>query len=270
MKQVTKKIEETNEIIRLVASLFGARITLRFILKLPIEAFHGSENLGGRALGSVKIKVHGIPITFERPDIGLINEIVIKRSYELLGFTSIDRDATIVDLGANIGVFTLYGAARSPSGKIISVEPDPTNFQQLRRNVLANKFSNIELVQKAISNVSGPTRLFLVHPTGHTIMKSSGAYPVITCESLTMDDLMRSYNISHIDFLKIDIEGAEFLLFDDLHWLESVEQIVMEVHTKFGNPATLIDKLRARGFNVQVRPHTEVGPIIYAKSHNNA
>jgi hypothetical protein len=68
--------------------------------------------------------------------------------------------------------------------------------------------------------------------------------------------LMADYDIGRIGLLKMDIEGGEFAVLgreEDLGWLDQVDQLVLEVHRDFGDIASLVDRLRNKGFTVDLR-----------------
>ena len=69
--------------------------------------------------------------------------------------------------------------------------------------------------------------------------------------AITVEELMKIYALEHIDFLKMDIEGAEFGIFhDSLGWLNGVDNLSMEVHNEVGDPREIIERLQQAGFRV--------------------
>ena len=116
----------------------------------------------------------------------------------------IKKSDTVIDIGANIGYYTLFFS--SLAAKVYAFEPDPTNFSILQKNVAANKLTNVILEQKAVSNKNGKIYLKLNHlnTAGHHITEISK--DTIPIETITLDDY-----IDHADFIKMDIEGAETL-----------------------------------------------------------
>lgn len=155
----------------------------------------------------------------------------------------------IVDLGANIGMTSLFFAQKTQA-TIYAVEPDPDNFEQLTHN-LADEISASRLVpvQAAIAAEDKP--LFL-----HKNQKSYNSTVSGTTESdivvrgMTIKTLFREMYLEQVDLLKIDIEGGEEDLFSvELDWLEMVNNIVMECHSeKIRQFAT--DQLTNNGFVV--------------------
>jgi len=118
---------------------------------------------------------------------------------------------TVVDLGANIGYYTLLAAKLvGEKGKVFAFEPEPHNFALLVKNIKANGYDNVVPVQKAVSNRSGTTRLFLHQEDAgrHKIYDSHDSRDSIEVDVITLDSLGED-NQYPIDLIKMDIEGAE-------------------------------------------------------------
>ena len=131
----------------------------------------------------------------------------------------------VVDMGANVGYFTLLSAKLTgENGKVFSFEPNPKNFEYLSKNIKINNYTNVTAEQKAISNSSGKIKLFnCPYDTGHhTINQQEGieAYRLgrtgevssIDIEAVTLDEYMKNKS-DKVDVIKIDVEGAEALAF---------------------------------------------------------
>ena len=67
--------------------------------------------------------------------------------------------------------------------------------------------------------------------------------------TITLDAIMKKYDLHHIDFIKIDIEGSEFALFESAAWLQNVNHISMEVHHDYGDIHTILNALQNYGFS---------------------
>lgn len=125
----------------------------------------------------------------------------------------IKKGWTILDIGANIGYFTLlFSKLAGKRGKVFAFEPDLENFTLLEQNVNENKLKNIVLVKKAVSNTTGKIKLFLDEENkgDHKIYNSYDGRKSITIESIRLDDYFKDYK-GKIDFIKMDIQGAEGL-----------------------------------------------------------
>lgn len=117
----------------------------------------------------------------------------------------------VLDVGANIGYYTLLlSKLVGPTGHVFAFEPDPENFAFLTRNVAANKSANVTLVQKAVSNHTGPLQLYLDEENkgDHRTYDSHDGRTFITIEGVRLDDYFHD-RTGPIDFIKMDIQGAE-------------------------------------------------------------
>ena len=122
----------------------------------------------------------------------------------------------VVDVGAHIGRYTITSSKRvGPNGKVIAIEAAPDNFDILNRNVQLNRLNNVVLLNCAA--YSTQTRLKLYEPSAdgsiyNTIMPSragrNGNY--VEVNAGTLDSILDANGISKVDWIKIDVEGAEF------------------------------------------------------------
>jgi len=116
----------------------------------------------------------------------------------------------VFDIGANIGYYTLiFAKLVEPSGKVFSFEPEPTNYELLKKNVKINGHTNVDFFNKAVSNLNQTTKLFLdkKNKGGHSLINAIEDRTSIEIESIRIDDHFKN---KKIDFIKIDIEGFEF------------------------------------------------------------
>ena len=131
---------------------------------------------------------------------------------------------SVVDLGANIGYFTLLAAKLvGKNGKVYAFEPEPKNYNYLVKNIEFNGYHNVIPWQKAVSNRTSKTKLFICsYDSGHhTINQSNGIKDYkpeevgakinfIEVETTTLDDFFKDKKES-VDVIKMDVEGAEML-----------------------------------------------------------
>jgi len=119
--------------------------------------------------------------------------------------------ATVIDVGANIGYFSLLFADWTGyTGKIIAIEPDNFNFERLSANVLKNNYSNrFLLINSAITDKNRKVNLFInpYNPMDHRISENGKEI-----DSFTIDYICLNYNIKNIDLIKIDVQGSENLV----------------------------------------------------------
>jgi FkbM family methyltransferase len=130
------------------------------------------------------------------------------------------RAFVFIDVGANVGLFSLFVASRAgPNAKILAIEPEPLNLERLRFNIAANPDIPIRVVPLALGEKKGLVALdvddrdrggtrtrALTGMEGEELNPESHASLVDCC---TLLDLLRQEEISHIDALKIDVEGVE-------------------------------------------------------------
>ena len=125
----------------------------------------------------------------------------------------IEMGNIVVDVGANIGLHTLNMARIVGStGQVFAFEPDPSNFEILKKNVKINNYKNIILEQKAVGDKHGRTTLYQSdHPGKHRIFpQTEQAKSQVQVELTNLDNYFDSDMIDKINFIKIDVEGLEF------------------------------------------------------------
>ena len=123
-------------------------------------------------------------------------------------------DMVFVDIGANIGTYSLYVARQcGDQARILSFEPHPRTFAKLSFNVRANGFSSIETINQGVGPEKGRMRLY---SSGGTNIGTASILPEAASDRVHVDikvvplgDALKSRLIQHVDLLKIDIEGFE-------------------------------------------------------------
>lgn len=145
----------------------------------------------------------------------------------------------VINIGANIGYYTVLIAQQiSPTGKIFTFEPFPSNVRFLQKNVEVNDCKNVEIISKAVSNKTQKANLWLKDSgTQHFVSsRELSDFNKIEIETITIDDFLSEKNIK-IDFVLIDAEGSEKYV------LEGMEKTLqanpdLEIITEY-NPHTL-------------------------------
>ena len=120
----------------------------------------------------------------------------------------------VVDVGANIGLHTLNMARIvGNTGQVFAFEPDPSNFEILRKNVKINNYQNIILEEKAVGDKHGRVTLYQSdHPGNHRLFpQTKQAKGEVEVELTSLDKYFIDSNLAEkINFIKIDVEGLEF------------------------------------------------------------
>jgi FkbM family methyltransferase len=123
----------------------------------------------------------------------------------------IRKGAVVVDVGANIGWYTLLSAhLAGETGKIVAFEPEPSAFSLLSKSVKRNGFENVFLFNNCVSDMEGTRKLWLSKGNlgGHSIVRRASEESV-DVEAVTLDTCLSKLEIQIVDLLKIDVEGAE-------------------------------------------------------------
>ncbi len=139
----------------------------------------------------------------------------------------VKKGDVVLDLGANIGYFTLLAAKLvGEKGRVFSFEPEPTNFKYLTKNIQLNNYTQVKAMQNAVSQKSGEKiKLFICeYESGHhTINQPNGIKDYgggkhiaeivnsIEIETVSIDDLYKNVIKTPVNFIKMDVEGAEML-----------------------------------------------------------
>ena len=163
-------------------------------------------------------------------DLAVLREIYIEKEYDWCP----DQDIkVIIDLGAHFGDTTLYYHALFPDATIIAVEPTPESYARLVKNT--QNMSNIITVQAAVGASDGVAHLHLMPSSlGNSLMERKDSTVSIDVPQLSLRTLLSNYEITNVDILKFDIEGAEFSLFNDKAILDHIRSFIGEVHEDLG------------------------------------
>lgn len=167
-------------------------------------------------------------------DIDIFYEVFWAQCYQIPEFLKINQYKTIIDLGANVGLASIYFKTQYPEANIFAVEMEPDNYLQLEKNIL--QFENTYPIFGAIydegKNIKiSSTELAYNFRIGENVEDEIDTFTVGT---FTMHDLIENYQIEEIDLLKIDIEGAEQrVLGNNNEWLSKVNSILIELHEPY-------------------------------------
>ena len=190
-----------------------------------------------------------------------IDEIFNLKSYNC---DEIKKANTIIDVGANIGVATAYFKKHFPNAEVIAIEPDSKSFKALQKNISLNKLTQVSVINAAVTPKFGKTLFYgQVSPKesdarGNSILSSWGLQrknsTVTQVDAIQLSSLINK----PISLLKIDIEGAEMMVIEEIaQKLHLVENIFIEYHggivtNKFNDLNKILLVLKNAGFEVTV------------------
>ncbi len=200
---------------------------------------------------------HFLAITRREP--WVLEEIYIDRVYERLPDFVPRRGWTVVDLGANVGIFTVQQALRG--ARVHAVEPNPECYRRLRRAVEVNGLEDVvSTYPLAIGGGSGDATLVVGQSTlagslYHGGNEGSDAKR-ISVSMVTLDEAVERFHVRHIDMLKVDVERAEVdVLRGGRRTLRMTDRVIAECHSVELEQA-VGDILVGAGFELRLRDQT--------------
>lgn len=208
------------------------------------------------------INFEGHKITFEeRDDVdrSVAAEIFKFREYRAAE-PAIKSAKVIFDVGAHVGLFSLYCLAINPSVKIIALEPEPKNFARLTGTLALNSaVRSVHATPLALAAKNGHATLLLASDShNHHLSPKDAPGEGIGVKTTSLSGLRRQEKIAQIDLIKMDIEGGEYEVVES--WspadFASVRHIILEYHDTRKNGRKILENiLRENGFGVQTFPN---------------
>jgi FkbM family methyltransferase len=218
------------------------------LLKLQRESYIAENDQGHR----ISIR----PGTGER---FAFYENLIRFDY-LKNGVSLKKGDFVIDIGANIGCFTVLAASLvGDDGQVIAIEPDPETYQQLLSNIQINNLHNVTALNIAVTSENTPITLNVSPNSLYTSIYTEIDDKYLTGKTITVDgrtltSLIDQLQIKEIQLLKMDCEGAEYNILASLDENISckIKQISMEVHKiPEHDPKEIEDSLMNLGFKLK-------------------
>jgi FkbM family methyltransferase len=207
--------------------------------------------------------------------IGTTDELVLNSQYGAprffaTGYRARETD-TILDVGAHIGVFSVFAARLVPRGVVHALEPGAENFELLRKNLVVNEVGNSVAHRLALGGTTGTVRLYHAPGSvGHSLYLNPGWAAVPTeprstqmhpkegfeeVSSQVLEEFLMENEIREVGYMKMNIEGAEYdvLLEAPVRVLQAVRFMQVELHPAEDILAReLVDRIRSAGFTTSV------------------
>lgn len=191
-------------------------------------------------------------------DLQCLEKVFLEREYKVPFDVS---PRVIIDAGANVGMATLYFAAKYPQARIVAIEPESSNFEILCRN--CGNLPNVSLIKAALWPYHGPLTIqnSNVQKWAFSVVEKDGLDGGEgSVAAITIPEILRQLSVDKIDLLKLDIEGAELELFacgSDV-WLDHVRLLVIELHDRFrpGCAQALYTAINGRPFIQEIKGET--------------
>jgi len=217
-----------------------------------------------------RMTIRGVTIPLPKSEV--MREAVFTQSYSLIrdnAFKYISPDLEpdlILDLGASYGIIALSYATKHPNAKVFAFEPDPQGYEYAKSLVDINNMDNVSLFNVAVDAKAGTRDLYVnKERCEHSSFfkndsNTGGNGDVVRVECIDIAEFIRAHDIDRIDVLKVDIEGAEFAVFEHMDrqrlW-PIVRNVFAEVHLDYGDYKStrlrsLIGVLEDNGFFLKI------------------
>ncbi|MBZ5639278.1 MAG: FkbM family methyltransferase [Acidobacteriia bacterium] len=243
IQKVLNNVLSTRTISVLGPALYG-RYLARFLVMLPRIARSGDLRPLDRVMGSRarQFRYRGSRFTFDCPfcddqvpedtfAFGIAREIYVRDCYFKWQPPWVYEQArNVMDLGANRGALSSLMTTRAD--RIVAVECQDKYAPVIRHNLGENGFARYAV------------EIGFVGAGGMFAEKRGNRF--------TIRELRSRHGMGTVDFLKIDIEGSEFPLFDETDWLTDVRAVSMEVHSSYGDPSPVLGALVRAGFSTVI------------------
>jgi FkbM family methyltransferase len=206
---------------------------------------------------AIRLKLRGNPAVWAwvRPhlDMSALKEIFGDKVYSSVAKT-LPACKSVIDLGSNIGLSSVYFSSLYPGCRLLCVEPLPGNFQLVQKN-LASQIAagscvavraavcgeDVDSIELGISAPGSASASFTLH--GDTAHK-------ISAPGYCMKTLFKMAGFDRADLVKMDVEGAEVHLFRDSAWLDSTGALAVEFHDNSRVESGFDPALKAHGFRI--------------------
>jgi len=211
--------------------------------------------------GELVVQGYSVRFTDNAALFGMLDEIFVRENYK---FNCESNTPTIIDCGANIGLSVLYSKSQHPDAVIHAFEPDPVAYQKLVANIEANGFKDVFTYNAAVWIEDGELVFETDGSWGGHIGDNANSVGV-TVKARKLDGLLDK----RVDFLKMDIEGAESDVIMHAKELiaKNVDKLFFEWHSLSGQPQRLGEILsffEKQGFRYHIKEASNrQTPFIY-------
>jgi FkbM family methyltransferase len=195
-----------------------------------------------------RIKYNGIDMTFFAPNALIryrIRTFAMKEPETLDWIDSFDNNAVVWDIGANIGLYSIY-AAKKKNARVFAFEPSVFNLEFLAKNIHANQLQEkVVIFPLALSNITNFNLFKMNNPVWGGALSAFGVdfdqygenfntsfeYSIL---GLSADNAIGTFNILSPDYIKIDVDGIEHLILEGAsHILKTVKSVLVEIDESF-------------------------------------
>ena len=196
-------------------------------------------------------------------------------------FTPKEGD-TVIDIGAHIGRYTITSSKQvGNTGRVVAIEADPENFELLKRNIALNKLTNVLTLNYAV--FSTRTRMKLYEQSASAkynslmLARAAKTKNYVEVNADTLDNILKLNEVNQVNWIKIDVEGAEFEVLKGSSKTLSSENVSLfiEIHN-IEDPShydNIVDFLKSRNYEITFEQRYEgsgESHVIFRKKSNNS
>ena len=219
----------------------------------------------------------GVSISVPKKLYALFKSIFLREHYLEGLVLPLPVRPTIIDVGANVGFFSLFAASKW-GAEVFAYEPVQANYEEMANNVKANPHVTINCRRMAVSSVSGDIEIFFdktatLTTTATACPSEPKTWKIEKVKAVTLLDILESEGLRTVDLLKMDCEGSEFSILYQTspETLRRINQMAIEVHGNRDadnhNANALRAFLTATGFTVRTN---ENGTYLWARQDDKA
>lgn len=208
-----------------------------------------------------------IKLRVNSTDLMAFTHVWLLREYDRPDF-KIHNEDTIIDIGAHIGLFTLFASQFCKKGRIFCFEPVKENYDLLVTNLQINKMTNVKPFNIAVSQKIGEVKIFLNEDESGHSMFAQGTKS-IQIESTSLKDIIDTNSLEKCDFVKMDCEGVEYEIIDSLplDYFDKIKKMCIEYHFVDEKPyliQNMIKKLTELSYSTSSRDISKSIGFLYA------
>lgn len=200
---------------------------------------------------------NGLKFVGDRSILGMLCDQSVKNFYGR--YFKADQESVIIDAGAHQGTFTVSMASSAKVGHVIAIEPMSANLMFLKKNLRINNLENVTVIPKGLWSNSRKRTFYLGSSSAeYSILRDRKltALKIVEIEVDTLDNILEQHGVNKVDFIKMNIEGAEIeALKGARRTLKNhpVELVIDAHHFVNGKPTyeTIIPMLKELGFKCE-------------------
>jgi FkbM family methyltransferase len=213
------------------------------------------------------IKIGDDSLILNQKDVGVSGMLAlgVYEKFELELFRStIKAGMTVVDIGANIGLYSVVAGKKAINGRVFSYEPEDENFSILSRNIKGNNLDNVSAFKVALSDIRGARSFYFTEDNRgtHSFADNRSTGQAITVKTDTLDGSLSEIVpfVTAVDVIKIDVEGAEPLVFEGMkniisqspHLIMFIEFYPKAIMRLGRSPIKFLETLRGFGLSISI------------------